>query len=86
MKQIIKYVLPVNDGIVLFLPVKFKPVFFGNQNNKPTLWIEVGDEVPSIKVMFSTRMTGQFMPDYLIYIGTALFDNDSFVLHCYMGV
>ena len=55
-----------------------------NQNGQLTVWAEVHDDTrPKPLVRLVAIVTGDSVPDGFAYIGTAMFNNGSFILHVY---
>ena len=84
MRTIYKYAVPA----FLQLPLGAKPVFFGLQNGKPHLWVEVPqlwvEPVPPVETEtrgFQIFGTGQPISEGASYVGSCI--DDTFVWHLY---
>lgn len=86
MNQILKFTLLQSMHTDIILTEGAKILHFANQYETPTLWVQCDPTLPSKTVRLTCVMTGRSVPDTYKYIGTALFDNSSFVLHCYERV
>lgn len=87
-KRILKYQFNLKNRRHEFsVPNKSTPIAFRNQRNLPTIWMEIEEVNTSIKIYdycFIFLETGHdTVPDGFKYIGTELFDDDDYVLHCY---
>lgn len=71
MKVVYKYPLQVLDDQVIRMPLDAQICSIQVQNNIPTLWAVVDDNLAEINFNIITIGTGQyFKPDGLIYLGT----------------
>lgn len=82
MKTVWKYQLNFDDEQSHLMPRDAEILFFGNQNGMPCLWVRVDTSVASFVRKFIIRGTGHPDADGK-YIGTALFEGSSLVLHCF---
>lgn len=87
MKVVYKYVLenrnPNEYGIdTLTIPISFRLLHAGIQNNQITIWIEVDPSDEKVTRRVQIVPTGKEIPSRMIYIGTVF--QESFVWHIYM--
>ena len=89
MRMIHKFIL--NEGeTVLSLPIDAKPVHVENQYGQICLWVEL-DPYDNNKIgrHFKTFSTGHIIDDFadmeISYVGTALMEGGSYVVHVYEG-
>lgn len=83
-KTIHKYELQSGSILSILLPKEAKVLHFDSQYNKPVIWVELDASDPTVCRDFLVTGTGMELPDVdLIYIGTAIFDGGSLILHLY---
>lgn len=76
-----KYEIPVTGLVVM--PSEHKILCVKAQRNQLCVWAEVNPESETVGVQFNIGMTGGDAPMGR-YLGTALLNNDSLVLHVYL--
>jgi len=82
MKTVYKYPVPMtSQAFELPLPVGFKFLRIGAQNNNMFVWLEVKKDTPQNVYKFCLYGTGQDIPDSAEYLST--FDSGPFVIHLY---
>ena len=87
MRRILKYTIPCNHSltpVVIKMPHESVFLKMSEQKGNISIWYE-GDEDEELEPnSFICLHTGDILPSNRIeYIGTALFYNDSYVLHVY---
>ncbi len=86
MTQVIyKYPLALTPAQSIYLPEGAKILHFGNQNEIPTLWVEVDPDAAVELRYFRMVGTGHKSPTDImsVYIGTASFNSGYLVWHLY---
>jgi acetone carboxylase gamma subunit len=84
MMTIWKYQLEMLTNTVLDIPDGYKILCVKKQHDHPVLYVQVRPDKKKVKVEILRVVTGGPIAfnDY-IYLGTLMFENDSFVLHYY---
>lgn len=86
MKTVHKYILPVFDVVKVTMPIGAKCLSVANQNEKLVLYALVDTENPTAIHRFRVSGTGHPIDEklkHIEYIGTALFQHGSLVLHVF---
>ena len=84
-RKVYKYQLPLQEELKIPMPMGAKVLHFANQNEIPTIWVEVDtDEQDRAKTFFIVG-TGHDIPTgkTVVYIGSALFAGGNLVWHLY---
>lgn len=86
MTNVFKYQLPICPCVVTIEMPEYADILCVKvQHGRATLWAEVEEEEKVVQRTIHAIMTGQETPEDGDYIGTALLEGDSFVLHYFDG-
>lgn len=83
-KTIHKYQLKLGGVLSIPIPEEAKVLHFDNQYNAPVIWVELDASDQTVSRNFLVTGTGIELPAAdLEYIGTAIFNSGSLILHLY---
>lgn len=86
MKSIFKYVLLIKETQLVTLPKNAQVLSVANQRGNLVLWAAVNTQVKETEQhLITIGTTGNPLPDIrkANFLGTVLFDNDTFVAHVF---
>lgn len=84
MKTIWKYTIASSGKTKLFMPLDHKILCAREQGDALCVWAEVDPSTRHQSVAtFAAIMTGQDVPEFATYIGTAHFCEGRYVVHAY---
>ena len=85
--KILKYPLPlINGAFTLRLPLVIYNAAVKVQQNTPVLYVEAAADIQEIERPFRCAYTGEVVPKGHVLIGTAMLNNDTYVLHYFHDV
>ncbi len=85
MKTIYKYEIPIDDEIVLRLPVGFEILDIQTQRGTPQMWALVDTTAPTEERHFWLRGTGHDCEGLFNHLGTFQISGGNLVFHLFGG-
>lgn len=85
MKRILKYEIKTTSEEVTTIALNqdSQILKIDIQHDKVQMWVIIDDNKPLIKTDFVIKMTGQYIGDNLLPVGTVLLHNGFYILHIF---
>ncbi len=87
--KIFKYEVPIQDSIIIDLPVDSKILSFQIQNGKPYIWALVDPDELLVSRYFTIIPTGaeiEYLSEILVYIGTVQMACGAMIFHLFEDI